>query len=137
MSFGERSRNYELKGLKGRGAEGQTLLYRSWQHRPSVGNIMMRTIMPKEPEWFNCADREPGFPNQALTVASSDTVRCQFAGEGVRLIGRCRSSSPRRRQGSVRNNLHQIGITHRNRGSIHEALKHRASDDVLVICYKQ
>jgi hypothetical protein len=45
-----------------------------------------------------------------------------------------RSSSPRYVvKALLETNLHQIGITHRNRGSIlHEALKHRASDDVLV-----
>jgi hypothetical protein len=50
-----------------------------------------------------------------------------------------RSSSPRYVvKALLEANLHQIGITHRNRGSIlHEALKHRASDDVLSICYKQ
>jgi hypothetical protein len=82
----------------------------------------------------HCADREPGFPNQALTVASSKRCHRQMPvfGRGSTTYRSVRSSSPRYVVKALLENLHQIGITHRNRGSIlHEALKHRASDDVL------
>jgi hypothetical protein len=98
---------------------------------------MMRTLLPPEPElvqlcrqrtWFAVSQRLHSHPVEATPSDAS------LRGEGSTPLSiAVRSSAPRHVvKALLQANLHQIGITHRNRGSIlHEALKHRASDDVL------
>jgi hypothetical protein len=98
---------------------------------------MMRTFVQTEPEiiqlcrsrtWLTLIKRLQSHPIEATPSDAS------LRGEGSTTLSvAVRSSAPRHVvKALLEANLHQIGITHRNRGSIlHEALKHRASDDVL------
>jgi hypothetical protein len=123
----------ELRTVRQQGTKGLKV----YCHHPSVRTTMMRTFMPTEPElvqlcrsrtWVTLTQRLQSHPVEATPSDAS------LRGEGSTTLSvAVRSSAPRHVvKALLQANLHQIGITHRNRGSIlHEALKHRASDDVL------
>ena len=78
--------------------------------------------------WLTLIKRLQSHPIEATPSDAS------LRGEGSTTLSvAVRSAAPRHVvKALLEANLHQLGITHRNRGSIlHEALKHRASDDVL------
>lgn len=97
----------------------------------------MRTLAPQEPElvrlchsktWDAVHSRSQSHPYEAQPSEAS------LRGEGsTALAAAVRSGAPQKvLEALLGANVHQVGITHRNRGSVlHEALKHRVSDDVI------
>ena len=99
---------------------------------------MLRTLSPQEPElvrlcrnksWIAVSLRSQSHPSEATPLESC------FRGEGhTALTVAVRHGAPKEALHALSlANRYQIGITHRKRGSVlHEALKHRCSNDVLA-----
>lgn len=98
---------------------------------------MLRSLVPQEPEllplcraknWDEMFSRSKSHPNEAQPSEAS--LRGQGSTALALAVG---CGAPMNViEALVQANVHQIGVTNRNRGSIlHDALKHKVSDEVL------